>query len=595
MHSPLLSSGTTDIDVSPLNTQNLADYIGLVPQDDVLDRKLTVREQLLFHLQTRAKQVVHAEQAQLVVEKTLQDLGILHIADAVIGGGENLAANISGGQLKRVNIACELVAITAPAVLLLDEPTSGLDAAVASELIDCIDALKVTQGITILCVLQQPRHEIFAKMDHLLLMHPAGHLVYEGSVNTVNNFLTTQLGYSPYSAETSDADFCIDVLNDMRNIQQRRSLFQEKASQPGRNSRHSAKYLALSDTGDLDLDVETNDIETDIYLEEAQVSQPPLFERFWTDLVSSARKAKLAVSHERFYRQVYLQLQRLVTVRLRGRLQLIIYMAINIIMAVSLSSGFSIFFVGSSSYTSVLSPPAREELQSYYPGPLSTSSSRNVNQLSLNQLLFFMCGALGCASCLAAIPVFSGMHEVAQRENSTGTSLISFGLGRMIGDLPFIAINASVFCATWCAFGMPGRAQDWFVTILATAFASSSIGYLSSTLTDAKHADVVAIISTFLCCVFSGSEPTLNQVDRYPVISYPWYLSFGTWTSEATYVTWSRYLHDDGVVPEPVQEGANYYGYDVSHGLSRSISALFALGIAMRLLVLFFLMRSKSS
>eukprot|EP01033_Poteriospumella_lacustris_P001858 gene1858-1351_t len=150
--------------------------IGLVPQDDILDRKLTVREYLLFHALTRSQKPLTSTAAAAVVQKTLHDLGIAHIAEAVIGGGENAAANISGGQLKRVNIACELVAIASPGILLLDEPTSGLDAAVAYELMDCMEALKEASGITIVCVLQQPRHEIFVKMDHLLLVHPSGTL-----------------------------------------------------------------------------------------------------------------------------------------------------------------------------------------------------------------------------------------------------------------------------------------------------------------------------------------------------------------------------------------------------------------------------------
>ncbi len=43
-----------------------------------------------------------------------------------------------GGQLKRVNIAIELVALSSPALLLLDEPTAGLDAAIAYDLIQSL-------------------------------------------------------------------------------------------------------------------------------------------------------------------------------------------------------------------------------------------------------------------------------------------------------------------------------------------------------------------------------------------------------------------------------------------------------------------------
>ena len=99
-------------------------HIGYVPQEDLLDRNLTVRELLEFNLRTRVSGLNEIHISSMI-ESVLSDLSITHIADSIIGGGENASANISGGQLKRVNIACELVTLTRPAALLLDEPTSG--------------------------------------------------------------------------------------------------------------------------------------------------------------------------------------------------------------------------------------------------------------------------------------------------------------------------------------------------------------------------------------------------------------------------------------------------------------------------------------
>jgi ATPase subunit of ABC transporter with duplicated ATPase domains len=126
--------------------------VGLVPQDEILDRGLTVRELLTYNARARRRsaapspRTVHADSRPLqdqpggadlavetIVDRVLSDLSIRHIADTVIGGDveTQAAANVSGGQLKRVNIACELVALSTPAALLLDEPTSGLDASIA--------------------------------------------------------------------------------------------------------------------------------------------------------------------------------------------------------------------------------------------------------------------------------------------------------------------------------------------------------------------------------------------------------------------------------------------------------------------------------
>jgi ABC-type multidrug transport system ATPase subunit len=129
-----------------------------------------------------------------MIEKVLSDLSIRHIGDTIIGGSRETqaAANISGGQLKRVNIACELVALSHPAALLLDEPTSGLDASIAYGLIESLEVIAAT-GITVLMALQQPRPEIFARMDRVVLMLNGGHIVYDGPPSEAAGYLQSKV------------------------------------------------------------------------------------------------------------------------------------------------------------------------------------------------------------------------------------------------------------------------------------------------------------------------------------------------------------------------------------------------------------------
>lgn len=65
------------------------------------------------------------------IDRTLVALGLQDVADNHIG--TPLSRGISGGQKRRVTIACSMVA--RPRVLVLDEPTSGLDAASSREVI----------------------------------------------------------------------------------------------------------------------------------------------------------------------------------------------------------------------------------------------------------------------------------------------------------------------------------------------------------------------------------------------------------------------------------------------------------------------------
>ena len=80
-------------------------------------------------------------------------------------------------QIKRVSIACELVSLKRPAVLLCDEPTAGLDSSVAEDLTRNLKDL-CREGITVGLILQQPRPEIFAALDKVFLMKGNGRFVY---------------------------------------------------------------------------------------------------------------------------------------------------------------------------------------------------------------------------------------------------------------------------------------------------------------------------------------------------------------------------------------------------------------------------------
>ena len=95
--------------------------VGYVDQEDTLLSTLTVYEAVLFSAMMRLPQEMSRQAKVFRTLETMNELGILGIKDARIG--ESGKRSISGGEKRRVSIACELV--TGPSVLFLDEPTSG--------------------------------------------------------------------------------------------------------------------------------------------------------------------------------------------------------------------------------------------------------------------------------------------------------------------------------------------------------------------------------------------------------------------------------------------------------------------------------------
>ena len=95
--------------------------VGFVDQEDTLMGTLTVYETILNSALLRLPRDMSFEDKKLRVLETMHELGILGIRDSRVGESGKRA--ISGGEKRRVSIACELV--TSPSIIFADEPTSG--------------------------------------------------------------------------------------------------------------------------------------------------------------------------------------------------------------------------------------------------------------------------------------------------------------------------------------------------------------------------------------------------------------------------------------------------------------------------------------
>ncbi|MCW2965073.1 MAG: transporter ATP-binding protein [Actinomycetia bacterium] len=138
--------------------------IGVVPQDDCLDRELTVRENLYIYGR-------YFGLSKAVIRERLADLLAL-LEDKA---DEQVEA-LSGGMRRRLTIARSL--INEPEILLLDEPTTGLDPQARHVLWDRLFRLK-QEGVTLILTTHY-MDEAEQLCDRLAVMD-GGKIVAEGS------------------------------------------------------------------------------------------------------------------------------------------------------------------------------------------------------------------------------------------------------------------------------------------------------------------------------------------------------------------------------------------------------------------------------
>jgi ABC-type multidrug transport system ATPase subunit len=142
--------------------------IGLVPQESVLHTQLTARRALQYSAELRFPADTKAAERDVRVDEVMGELGLTKHS-------HTRADRLSGGQLKRVNVAQEL--LTKPSLLFLDEPTSGLDPGLDKSVMEQMRDL-AHDGRTVIVVTHSVAN--LNTCDRLLVLVPGGKIAFYG-------------------------------------------------------------------------------------------------------------------------------------------------------------------------------------------------------------------------------------------------------------------------------------------------------------------------------------------------------------------------------------------------------------------------------
>lgn len=165
--------------------------LGVVPQDDALDRELTVRENLY----------IYGRYFRMGRAAIRQRIGELLAFARLEEKADSAVESLSGGMRRRLTIARSL--INTPEMVLLDEPTTGLDPQARHVLWDRLYRLK-QDGVTLLLTTHY-MEEAEQLCDRLLVVDH-GRIVAEGSPrDLIGRYVTREVLELRFPLEVAEA------------------------------------------------------------------------------------------------------------------------------------------------------------------------------------------------------------------------------------------------------------------------------------------------------------------------------------------------------------------------------------------------------
>ncbi|KAL9979697.1 hypothetical protein ACROYT_G017399 [Oculina patagonica] len=502
---------------------------GFVPQEDVMHRSLTVKEVLIYQANLRLPSFISMDEKRRRINEVLKLLDLVGVKNTKIGDEES--RGISGGQRKRVNIGMELV--TDPTLLFLDEPTSGLDSTSSLMVVDALKAVAEERKLTIVCVIHQPRYEIFSKFHKVLFLAPGGKTVFQGTVPEAENYFR-DLGFVKPD-QVNPADFYMDVIGGMCETSHSGSASSLHEQWVQHASENNAGAAAVEN------------------LTAANVMEELSFNRS-AEVLMRQNQDQQERSMPNFFIQFFTFLRR--EIRLQFRLsrsllldQFLVLLAGGTLGALRKEAPLDEFFT------------------------LVTLSSL----------------AIGLTAMLSSLRCFGSNRATFWREAASGINRVSYFVAVNVAQIPIILITPIVYLSLLYPLVAPrGYFRHHYFATLGAQFACTGVGYCISAIFSPKNSQMASVTFGLISSLVSGSSPTLCKMDSYKFFGRLMYsLSYCRWYLEALFEKEAIQYPD--VLAPYVHRLSTRNGYTLDN-YGTCVGVLFAMGFAYRGLALLFML-----
>ncbi|RAH71105.1 putative ABC transporter [Aspergillus aculeatinus CBS 121060] len=471
------STGEICLNGYRMKPAELRALMGFVPQDDLVLPELTVRENLLHSARVMLGGQLGDHEIQDYVGSLIACLGLAKVQDQMVGSVAQ--RGLSGGECKRVSIGLELAA--APKVLILDEPTSGLDATAALSLMRLLRSISRC-GIMVICVIHQPRAEIFALLDTLMLLN-SGKQVYFGEAATAKAYFTG-LGYE-FPSFCNPADIIMDILP---------SHAWEDTDLPATEGKSCMPVTGISDA--------------DAGAASDTPQQVP-------DILLSIRQRKAA-----WAQQVWLSFCRGTVQQTRQTASFCLEIVSGSVIGVMI--GLTVFEYHGHIFQGIYHPPF--EL---------LSSAVNYRMLAEQALL--SCLGIACAAGPPGVKLLGEEKLIFRREQQSGHSRSAYFLGKNLSVLLRMFLSSLHYTTIYMILATPTISFGLQLAIdFLYFYCMYGLGCIVAAITRREDGPLVCMLSCLVISALGGCAPRLALVKTWH-LGWFWYLWPATWFSEAFY------------------------------------------------------------
>lgn len=252
--SSSLTSGSSKTDDSLTDDKRKQVEGGIFTLDVVPNDKIHVKRNTSSFSNRKKRDNISGRKKQTfdhesIVQKLLDQFGLNVCADVRV-------SNCSGGQLKRLSIAQELV--SKPNLLILDEPTSGLDSASCFQCIELLQQLTLARNngssseepLAVVATIHQPSARVFNMFQKVFFLSTTGRCIYEGPPGDLVPMLSSVGLVCP--AFNNPADYMLEIASGEYGIEYIHKLADATDARKNNDHRHHHAVHGESDSGVVD-------------------------------------------------------------------------------------------------------------------------------------------------------------------------------------------------------------------------------------------------------------------------------------------------------------------------------------------------------